>query len=292
MSRFDGRTCLPARGSTSSSSCRSSAARCSSPIRCRRSSSRARARRWRSGRRSRRTIPLDELAADAVPEARHLGRAQRGLRRGLRRSRGATRRRARGAAGRRAFAVARAGLQRRARLVRRARGVIETERLLIRPPTEDERAAMLALWRDPRTNAFRRDVSDEQMRAWVESVRGASGSARPASSSATAASSSTGTSASGSWRTASAATAGAAVTRPRPRARACGTASTSSASRRSWPTSIRRTVAVGARAREVRLRRAPASSTTGGLFYARHAVFRSCSRRRMIGFASLTISSR
>ena len=68
-------------------------------------------------------------------------------------------------------AAARAGLQRRARLVRRTRGMIETERLLIRPPTEDERGAMLALWRVPANERVPPDVSEEQLRTWAESVR-------------------------------------------------------------------------------------------------------------------------
>ena len=49
--------------------------------------------------------------------------------------------------------------------------MIETERLLIRPPTDDERGAILALWRVPANERVPPDVSEEQLRTWAESVR-------------------------------------------------------------------------------------------------------------------------
>jgi RimJ/RimL family protein N-acetyltransferase len=48
--------------------------------------------------------------------------------------------------------------------------VIETERLWIRPPSEDERAELLALWRDPANARVEGEASDGQLRAWVAAV--------------------------------------------------------------------------------------------------------------------------
>jgi ribosomal-protein-alanine N-acetyltransferase len=48
--------------------------------------------------------------------------------------------------------------------------MIETERLLIRPPTDDERAAILELWFDPASERVPPDVASEQVRAWVDAV--------------------------------------------------------------------------------------------------------------------------
>ena len=48
--------------------------------------------------------------------------------------------------------------------------MIETERLVIRPPTDDERAAILALWFDPASERVPPDVASEQVRAWVDAV--------------------------------------------------------------------------------------------------------------------------
>jgi ribosomal-protein-alanine N-acetyltransferase len=48
--------------------------------------------------------------------------------------------------------------------------VIETERLLIRPPDAGERAEMLALWFDPANERAMPDATPEQVRAWAEGV--------------------------------------------------------------------------------------------------------------------------
>jgi len=48
--------------------------------------------------------------------------------------------------------------------------VIETERLLIRPPTDDEREELLALWTDPANERVPADASSEQVRAWASGV--------------------------------------------------------------------------------------------------------------------------
>src|SRR5437870_3703497 len=61
-------------------------------------------------------------------------------------------------------------LQRGARLVHRTRGVIETERLTIRPLAPGERGDMLALWFDPANERASPDAPPEQVRAWAEGV--------------------------------------------------------------------------------------------------------------------------
>jgi len=48
--------------------------------------------------------------------------------------------------------------------------LIETERLLIRPPTDEERIEMLALWSDPANERAAPDATPEQVRAWAEGV--------------------------------------------------------------------------------------------------------------------------
>jgi len=48
--------------------------------------------------------------------------------------------------------------------------VIETERLLIRPPTSGERAELLELWTDPANERVTPDAPPEQVRAWAEGV--------------------------------------------------------------------------------------------------------------------------
>ena len=48
--------------------------------------------------------------------------------------------------------------------------MIETERLLIRPPTDDEREELLALWTDPANERVPADASSEQARAWASGV--------------------------------------------------------------------------------------------------------------------------
>jgi RimJ/RimL family protein N-acetyltransferase len=45
--------------------------------------------------------------------------------------------------------------------------VIETERLVIRPFTAEEREPLLALWLDPANERVYRDATPEQVRAWV-----------------------------------------------------------------------------------------------------------------------------
>src|SRR6185436_1946470 len=77
---------------------------------------------------------------------------------------------ARCAAGRRAFAVSGAGLQRRACVVHRTRNMIETERLVIRPLTDDDRPEMLAHWMDPANERATPDATEEQIHAWAMGV--------------------------------------------------------------------------------------------------------------------------
>jgi len=48
--------------------------------------------------------------------------------------------------------------------------MIETERLVIRPPTVAERRRLLELWLDPTNERVHGDPSLEQIRAWVDAV--------------------------------------------------------------------------------------------------------------------------
>ncbi|MDP9284793.1 MAG: GNAT family N-acetyltransferase [Actinomycetota bacterium] len=48
--------------------------------------------------------------------------------------------------------------------------MIETERLLIRPPSNEERIELLALWFDPANDRATADATPEQVRAWAEGV--------------------------------------------------------------------------------------------------------------------------
>ena len=48
--------------------------------------------------------------------------------------------------------------------------MIETERLVIRPPTRAERETLLALWTDPANERVVGDATAEQVRAWVDGV--------------------------------------------------------------------------------------------------------------------------
>jgi RimJ/RimL family protein N-acetyltransferase len=48
--------------------------------------------------------------------------------------------------------------------------VIETERLVISEPTDEEREDLLALWTDPANERVATDASPEQVRAWVAAV--------------------------------------------------------------------------------------------------------------------------
>jgi RimJ/RimL family protein N-acetyltransferase len=48
--------------------------------------------------------------------------------------------------------------------------VIETERLVIRPPSPEEREELLALWTDPANSRVYGDATPEQVRAWVAGV--------------------------------------------------------------------------------------------------------------------------
>ena len=99
-------------------------------------------------------VPLDELAAAPFPKLVVSGGHHRCVRRGLRRARGAAGRGARGAAGRRTLAAARAGLQRDARGVHRARGVTAT------------------FWRDAGTGSDEGEVGAHRSRCGRRSLRG------------------------------------------------------------------------------------------------------------------------
>lgn len=48
--------------------------------------------------------------------------------------------------------------------------MIETERLLIRPLSDDDRPAMLAQWLDPANERVPQDAPESQVRAWVEGI--------------------------------------------------------------------------------------------------------------------------
>ena len=48
--------------------------------------------------------------------------------------------------------------------------MIETERLLIRPLSDEERIEMLALWSDPANERATPDATPDQVRAWAEGV--------------------------------------------------------------------------------------------------------------------------
>ncbi|HEX7311281.1 MAG TPA: GNAT family N-acetyltransferase [Gaiellaceae bacterium] len=48
--------------------------------------------------------------------------------------------------------------------------MIETERLLIRPLSDDERVEMLAQWQDPANERVPPDAPEAQVRAWVEGL--------------------------------------------------------------------------------------------------------------------------
>src|SRR5207237_5431681 len=69
------------------------------------------------------------------------------------------------------LASAGAGLHRRARRFRRARVVIETERLLIRPLEGNEHEELLAIWRDP-PNERVTTTDETRIRRWLELVWG------------------------------------------------------------------------------------------------------------------------
>jgi ribosomal-protein-alanine N-acetyltransferase len=49
--------------------------------------------------------------------------------------------------------------------------VIETERLVLRAPTREERALLLALWLDPANERVPEGTPSEQVRKWVGGVR-------------------------------------------------------------------------------------------------------------------------
>jgi RimJ/RimL family protein N-acetyltransferase len=48
--------------------------------------------------------------------------------------------------------------------------VIETERLLIRPPSDDERSAIHALWSEPANERVTPDATAEQVTAWIRGL--------------------------------------------------------------------------------------------------------------------------
>src|SRR6185437_15483471 len=99
-----------------------------------------------------------------------LGRAQRRFRRRLRRARATFAGPARRAAGRRAFAAARARLQRSVDGVPGERVVIETERLIIRAPRAYERPQMFALFSNPANERASPDADAAQVRRWAYGV--------------------------------------------------------------------------------------------------------------------------